>query len=145
MGAAVFALLIAVPACSSRSGSDTGPGQATSANAAATGAASAANFGTLTSPCGKGDAKGATDQGVTDSSISIGYGDDRGFASQPGLNMDKVNVDGGAIALGHAVGSTGARLITMALHELERTDQSTAPITMCAGGARSTATIIERI
>jgi acetyl-CoA C-acetyltransferase len=57
----------------------------------------------------------------------------------------KVNVNGGAIALGHPVGSTGARLITTALHELERADRSTALITMCAGGALSTATIIERI
>jgi acetyl-CoA C-acetyltransferase len=55
-----------------------------------------------------------------------------------------VNVNGGAIALGHPVGSTGARLITTALHELERRDASTALITMCAGGAMSTATIIER-
>ena len=60
-------------------------------------------------------------------------------------DMDKVNVNGGAIALGHPVGSTGARLITTALHELERTDKSTALITMCAGGALSTGTIIERI
>ncbi|WP_248964139.1 steroid 3-ketoacyl-CoA thiolase [Sphaerisporangium perillae] len=60
-------------------------------------------------------------------------------------DMDKVNVNGGAIALGHAVGSTGARLITQALHELERTGASTALITMCAGGAHATATIIERI
>ncbi len=58
---------------------------------------------------------------------------------------DRVNVNGGAIALGHPVGSTGARLITTALHELERRDASTALITMCAGGAMSTATIIERI
>ena len=60
-------------------------------------------------------------------------------------DMDKVNVNGGAIALGHPVGSTGSRLITTALHELERTDKSTALITMCAGGALSTGTIIERI
>jgi acetyl-CoA C-acetyltransferase len=60
-------------------------------------------------------------------------------------DMDRVNVNGGAIALGHPVGSTGSRLITTALHELERTDQSTALITMCAGGALSTGTIIERI
>lgn len=60
-------------------------------------------------------------------------------------DMDKVNVNGGAIALGHAVGSTGARLITQALCELERTGASTALVTMCAGGAHSTATIIERI
>jgi acetyl-CoA C-acetyltransferase len=60
-------------------------------------------------------------------------------------DMSKVNVNGGAIALGHAVGSTGARLITQALHELERRDASTALVTMCAGGAHATATIIERI
>ncbi len=60
-------------------------------------------------------------------------------------DMDKVNVNGGAIALGHAVGSTGARLVTQALNELERRDASAALVTMCAGGAHSTATIIERI
>lgn len=60
-------------------------------------------------------------------------------------DMDRVNVNGGAIALGHPVGSTGARLITTALHELERRGESTALITMCAGGALATATIIERI
>jgi acetyl-CoA C-acetyltransferase len=58
---------------------------------------------------------------------------------------DLVNVNGGAIALGHPVGSTGARLITTALHELERRDATTALISMCAGGAMSTATIIERV
>jgi acetyl-CoA C-acetyltransferase len=57
----------------------------------------------------------------------------------------KVNVNGGAIALGHPVGSTGSRLLTTALHELERRDGSTALISMCAGGAMATATIIERI
>ena len=58
---------------------------------------------------------------------------------------DMVNVNGGALALGHPVGSTGSRLITTALHELERRDASTALITMCAGGALATGTIIERI
>ena len=58
---------------------------------------------------------------------------------------DRVNVNGGAIAIGHPVGSTGSRLITTALHELERRDGTTALITMCAGGALSTGTIIERI
>lgn len=67
------------------------------------------------------------------------------WAQVHGADMEKVNVNGGAIALGHPVGSTGSRLITTALHELERTDQSTALITMCAGGALSTGTIIERI
>ncbi|MFI6517669.1 steroid 3-ketoacyl-CoA thiolase [Spirillospora sp. NPDC050679] len=67
------------------------------------------------------------------------------WARVHGADLDKVNVNGGAIALGHAVGSTGARLITQALHELERSDRATALVTMCAGGAHSTATIIERL
>ncbi|CRK59580.1 Probable acetyl-CoA acetyltransferase FadA5 [Alloactinosynnema sp. L-07] len=60
-------------------------------------------------------------------------------------DLDLVNVNGGAIALGHPVGSTGTRLITTALHELERRDESTALVTMCAGGALATATILERL
>tara|TARA_R110002072_G_scaffold18083_5_gene68099 strand:- start:1185 stop:2360 length:1176 start_codon:yes stop_codon:yes gene_type:complete len=60
-------------------------------------------------------------------------------------DMDKVNVNGGAIALGHPVGSTGARLITTALHELERSDKTTALIAMCCGSSIGTGTIIERI
>ncbi|NKS74240.1 steroid 3-ketoacyl-CoA thiolase [Rhodococcus hoagii] len=67
------------------------------------------------------------------------------WAQVHGPDMDKVNVNGGALALGHPVGSTGSRLITTALHELERRDASTALITMCAGGALATGTIIERI
>jgi acetyl-CoA C-acetyltransferase len=60
-------------------------------------------------------------------------------------DMSKVNVNGGAIALGHPVGSTGARLICTALHELERSNKSTALITMCCGASIGTGTIIERI
>jgi acetyl-CoA C-acetyltransferase len=60
-------------------------------------------------------------------------------------DLDKVNVNGGAIALGHPVGSTGSRLITTALHELERTDKQVAHVTMCAGGALATGTILERL
>jgi len=60
-------------------------------------------------------------------------------------DLDRVNVNGGAIALGHPVGASGARLLTTALHELERADRSTALITLCAGGALAPATVIERI
>ncbi|WP_043647335.1 steroid 3-ketoacyl-CoA thiolase [Nocardia thailandica] len=67
------------------------------------------------------------------------------WASVHEPDMDRVNVNGGAIALGHPVGSTGSRLITTALHELERTGGSTAMILMCAGGALATGTIIERL
>jgi acetyl-CoA C-acetyltransferase len=62
-----------------------------------------------------------------------------------GADPDRVNVNGGAIALGHPVGSTGARLLTTALHELERRGAGTALVTMCAGGAMATACIIERL
>ena len=67
------------------------------------------------------------------------------WQKETGADLDKVNVNGGAIALGHPVGSTGTRLITTALHELERRDASTALISMCAGGAMATGTVIERI
>ncbi|WP_425528676.1 ABC transporter substrate-binding protein [Rhodococcus maanshanensis] len=50
--------------------------------------ASSGSFGTLDSPCGDGEAKGATDQGITDTEIRIGYGDDRGYAQSPGLNKE---------------------------------------------------------
>ena len=60
-------------------------------------------------------------------------------------DMSKVNVNGGAIALGHPVGATGARLITTALHELERSDNTLALVAMCCGGAIATGTIIERL
>jgi acetyl-CoA C-acetyltransferase len=60
-------------------------------------------------------------------------------------DMDKVNVNGGAIALGHPVGATGSRLVTTALHELERRDAQFALISMCCGGALATGTILERL
>jgi acetyl-CoA acyltransferase len=60
-------------------------------------------------------------------------------------DMDRVNVNGGAMALGHPLGSTGARLITTLLHELERSDQETGLVTMCCGGGLGTGTLIQRI
>jgi acetyl-CoA C-acetyltransferase len=67
------------------------------------------------------------------------------WASVHKVPEEKINVNGGAIALGHPVGSTGTRLLTTALHELERRDASTALISMCAGGAQASGTIIERL
>ena len=62
-----------------------------------------------------------------------------------GTDPAKVNVNGGAIALGHPVGATGSRLIVTALHELERRNATTALITMCCGASVGTGTIIERM
>ncbi len=60
-------------------------------------------------------------------------------------DMDRVNVNGGAMAIGHPLGSTGARLITTLLHELERSDKETGLVTMCCGGGLGTGTIIQRV
>jgi len=61
------------------------------------------------------------------------------------IKADKVNVNGGAIAMGHPLGATGAMILGTALDELERTGKSTALITLCIGGGMGTATIIERV
>src|SRR5215211_3524106 len=60
-------------------------------------------------------------------------------------DMDRVNVNGGAIALGHPLGSTGARLITTLLHEMERSDKEWGLVTMCCGGGLGTGTLIQRV
>jgi acetyl-CoA C-acetyltransferase len=60
-------------------------------------------------------------------------------------DLDRINVNGGAIAMGHPLGATGACLLGTVLDELERTDQSTALITLCVGGGMGIATIIERV
>ena len=60
-------------------------------------------------------------------------------------DMDRVNVNGGALALGHPLGSSGARLITTLLHELERSDGELGLVTMCTAGGNGTGTLIQRI
>src|SRR5581483_6955401 len=62
-----------------------------------------------------------------------------------GADMAGVNPNGGAIALGHPLGGTGAILVTKALHELERTDGTNAIVTMCCGGGLGTGTLLERL
>jgi acetyl-CoA C-acetyltransferase len=61
------------------------------------------------------------------------------------VDDDKINPNGGAIALGHPLGATGGMLLAKALAELDRTDASTALVTMCCGGGLGTGTILERI
>jgi acetyl-CoA C-acetyltransferase len=67
------------------------------------------------------------------------------FVRDMDLSMDTVNVNGGAIALGHPLGATGAVILGMVLDELERRNLSTALVTLCVGGGMGTATIIERV
>ena len=66
-------------------------------------------------------------------------------ASDFGISLDKVNVNGGAIAMGHPLGATGVMLMTTVLDELERCDLKTAMVTLCVGGGMGIATIIERV
>jgi acetyl-CoA C-acetyltransferase len=61
------------------------------------------------------------------------------------VDAEKVNVNGGAIALGHPLGATGAMILGAALDELERADKQTALITLCIGGGMGTATLLERV
>jgi acetyl-CoA C-acetyltransferase len=67
------------------------------------------------------------------------------WAKELGADMDKVNVNGGAIALGHPLGATGARLMTTLLNELERRDARFGLQTMCEGGGQANVTILERL
>ena len=62
-----------------------------------------------------------------------------------GLDGERVNVNGGAIALGHPLGATGAMLLGTLLDELERRDLQTGAVTLCVGGGMGIATIIERV
>ncbi|HEV7678568.1 MAG TPA: thiolase family protein [Candidatus Dormibacteraeota bacterium] len=67
------------------------------------------------------------------------------WAREHNPDMEKVNVNGGAIALGHPLGASGARLMTTLLHELERSGKQVGLETMCCGGGIGTATIVERV
>ena len=64
---------------------------------------------------------------------------------ESGVAHDKVNVNGGAIALGHPRGATGGMLIGTAIDEMERADLETALVTMCIGGGMGIATVLERV
>jgi len=67
------------------------------------------------------------------------------FCQEMELGTDQVNVNGGAIAMGHPLGATGSMILGTALDEMERADQSTALATLCVAGGMATATIIERV
>jgi acetyl-CoA C-acetyltransferase len=67
------------------------------------------------------------------------------FLRDTGADPARVNVNGGAIALGHPIGATGAMLVGTLVDELERADKATGLVAMCTGGGMGTATIVERI
>jgi len=67
------------------------------------------------------------------------------YMKELNIPHDKINVNGGAIAMGHPLGATGAMILGTVLDELERRDLSTALVTLCIGAGMGTATIIERV
>jgi acetyl-CoA C-acetyltransferase len=104
----------------------------------------------LTAPA-PASAKALAKAGMTVADIDL-WEINEAFATVPlqtarklGIDPDRINVNGGAIALGHPLGATGACLVGTALDELERTGKATALITLCIGGGMGIATIIERV
>ncbi|GGO72749.1 ABC transporter substrate-binding protein [Nonomuraea cavernae] len=101
--------LVTLAACASERGAAP---EATTAAGQPSAAASQETFGTLQSPCGPGTAKGATDQGVTDTGITIGFGDDRGFPKAPGLSKEMGDAVGAMIKWCNGQGGINGRKIT---------------------------------
>jgi ABC-type branched-subunit amino acid transport system substrate-binding protein len=89
------------------------------------------SFGDLESPCGEGDAKGATAQGVTDSAITIGYGDDRGFASSPGLNHEVGDAIEAAIKWCNDQGGINGRTIDGKFYDAKITEVTNVMTEAC--------------
>ena len=134
VAAATAVLLVATTACgASRGDSGGGPSVPAGTNGASSGATSSttATFGTLQSPCGKGDASGATDQGVTDSAITIGYGDDRGFTGQPGLDQEIGDATKAMIAWCNQQGGINGRQVTGDFYDAAMTQTETAMQSAC--------------
>jgi hypothetical protein len=100
----------------------------------ATGGASSSSstkFGTLPSPCGKGSAKGSTDEGVTNSTINIAYGDDRGFSGLPGLDQEMGDAVKGMIAWCNAQGGINGRKIVGDYYDAEVTNVGSVMTQAC--------------
>jgi ABC-type branched-subunit amino acid transport system substrate-binding protein len=113
---------------SSGSGDTDQGGQGTEANASA----DSANFGDLEGPCGPGDASGATDQGVTDSQITIGYGDDAGFPNSPGLNHQMSDAVKAFISWCNDQGGINGREVVGNYHDAKITEVNNAVQEACA-------------
>ncbi len=122
-------VVLAAVGCGSsgRSGSDGGDGSPDATTDVTT-----ASFGTLESPCGPGTATGATQQGVTDTSITIGYGDDAGFPQSPGLDHELADAVEAMIGWCNEQGGINGREVVGDYHDAKVTDVNTAMTEACA-------------
>lgn len=123
---AVLVLSLVAGACGSSDRSSSGGGSATTKPASAT------DFGTMPSPCGKGDAKGATQQGVTDTQITIGYGDDAGYPASPGLNKEIADAMKAMIKWCNDQGGINGRTIVGDYHDAAILNVNNAVTDACA-------------
>jgi ABC-type branched-subunit amino acid transport system substrate-binding protein len=127
--ALVAVLSMVAAACGSgRSDSSNNETQSTSSSG---GGENATSFGDLESPCGPGDAKGATQQGVTDTSITIGYGDDAGFPSSPGLNHEMSDAIKGFISWCNDQGGINGREVVGNYYDAKITEVNNAMTEAC--------------
>jgi ABC-type branched-subunit amino acid transport system substrate-binding protein len=130
----LLALGLVAGACSSSRGADptAKAGDSTTTTAASTTAGT--TFGDLASPCGKGDAKGATDKGVTDTGITIGYGDDAGFTQSPGLSHETSDAMKAFIKWCNDQGGINGRQVKGNYYDAKITDVTNAVTQACNDG-----------
>ncbi|MFD4182674.1 ABC transporter substrate-binding protein [Rhodococcus sp. NPDC058514] len=122
-----------VSACATdRAGEAVGGSTGGSGSGDSQAATSEGSFGTLDSPCGDGDAKGATDQGVSDTEIKIGYGDDRGYAQSPGLNKEMSDAVSAMIDWCNEQGGINGRKIVGTDYDAAMTQANTVMQEACA-------------
>ena len=129
--AAVALAVIALVAAGCSSGRD-GAGATESPTATTT--AASATFGSLTSPCGPGDATGATDVGVTEDSVTIGYGDDAGFAALPGAGHEMSDAVTSLITWCNEQGGINGRQVKGNYYDAKITEVANAMTEACQGG-----------
>ncbi|MFX1758490.1 lipoprotein [Rhodococcus gordoniae] len=132
--AGLFAIVVATSACASDRGADPSAGALApaGAGAAVAGQSAEASFGTLASPCGPGEASGNTDQGVSDTEIRIGYGDDRGFVKSAGLNKEMGDAVTAMIDWCNAQGGINGRTIVGTNYDAAMTQANAVMQDACA-------------
>jgi ABC-type branched-subunit amino acid transport system substrate-binding protein len=127
------AVALAVSACGSGGRGDNPEGSGAGAGATASAASTAGGtFGTLASPCGGGSARGATDQGVTDTTITIGHGDDRGFTGSPGLNHEMGDATTALIKWCNDQGGINGRKIVGKFYDAKITEANNVTTDACS-------------
>ena len=134
--AVALVLALVAGACgSNRSDDDTSSASGGGSSSETTTApATSTKFGDLASPCGKGDAKGATDKGVTDTEITIGYGDDAGYTASPGLSHETSDAMKAFMKWCNDQGGINGRQIVGKYYDAKITDVSNAATQACADG-----------